>query len=65
MQKTVSPIRQLAEKGTTAVLMPITFLSQRNNKVNIRFNFLLNFIYPHPKQPSRILTELIEGIQKR
>ncbi|CAG9533965.1 unnamed protein product [Cercopithifilaria johnstoni] len=33
LQKIVSPIRQLAEKGTTTMLRPITLLSQRNNKV--------------------------------
>ncbi|VDO35173.1 unnamed protein product [Onchocerca flexuosa] len=32
-QKIVSPIRQLAEKGTTTVLTPVTLLSQRSNKV--------------------------------
>ncbi|VDK69651.1 unnamed protein product [Onchocerca ochengi] len=32
-QKIASPIRQLAEKGTTTVLTPITLLSQRSNKI--------------------------------
>ncbi|EJD73724.1 transbilayer amphipath transporter protein 2 [Loa loa] len=32
-QKIISPIRQLAEKGTATVLTPITFFSQRSNKV--------------------------------
>ncbi|KAL3981629.1 phospholipid-translocating P-type ATPase flippase family protein [Acanthocheilonema viteae] len=32
-QKIASSIRQLAEKGTTAVLIPITLLSQKNNRV--------------------------------
>uniref|UniRef100_A0A915Q6M5 P-type ATPase C-terminal domain-containing protein n=1 Tax=Setaria digitata TaxID=48799 RepID=A0A915Q6M5_9BILA len=32
-QKIISPIRQLAEKGATTVITPITLLSQRSNKI--------------------------------